>query len=203
MSPFLPAYKLSVILMPSCRTPGPVQTTFFSFALYLGGHLRAQDSQNPSFDSSQHAGVAASSVCIILVGYTLIFWKIIQPVARVFPAGSKSWQIFFSFRLFHGEVRKKGISMESKLAWTSQVQRSSLCAKKNTCKLAWEMHRVGQRTKLDRKPESTVTDSRRVCQDPRMWKVISHTCQLLLEPAIFLHAAAAAIQAAIYILCFC
>lgn len=99
----------------------------------------------------------------------------------------------FFFRLFNGEVRKKRIPMESKLAWKSQVSKSSFCAKKNTCKLAWEMHRVGQRTKLDRKPKSKVMDTRGVCQDRRMCKVIPHTSQLLLEPAISLHTAVAAI----------
>lgn len=77
--------------------------------------------------------------------------------------------------------------MESQLAWKSQVQRSSLCAKKNTCKLAWEMHRVGQRTKLDRKPKSKGKDTRRACRDTRMWKAIPHTSQRLQAPAISLH----------------
>lgn len=51
-------------------------------------------------------------------------------------------------------------------------------AKKNACKLAWEMYTIGQRTKVDKNPKRKVMEKRRVCQHTRTWKLIPGTSRL-------------------------
>lgn len=117
-------------------------------------------------------------------------------------AGGKCWLKSF-FRLYNEKEKKKRQKFQCKVSWLGDLKCRGVLfyAKQNTCKQAWEMHMIGQRTKLDRKPKRKAMDkSLSIRKDV---EIDSRHIQAITESGISLHTPGAAIEATIYILHLC